>query len=92
MSRLLNSPPALDLTDASPPAATTTTAAASSCGVDAQSLLRLLLVQRVDLLSAKVRDLEKQLRFANATIFSMAEGHILKDQRIAELEAASGEA
>ena len=44
--------------------------------------LRLLLVQRVDRLSARAYHLEQQLRLANATVFSLAEGHVLKDQRM----------
>ena len=64
----------------------------SSTGVDAVAddgpdvSLRLLLVQRVDCLSARAYHLEQQLRLANATVFTLAEGHVRKDQRIAELE------
>ena len=64
-------------------------AAAAAPGVDAvcgrrrpDVSLRLLLVQRVDRLSARAYHLEQQLRLANATVFSLAEGHVLKDQRM----------
>ena len=91
MSRLPDSPPALDLNAADCIAAAA--AAAAAPVVDAalahdcpDASLRLLLVQRVDCLSARVNHLEKQLRLANATAFSLRAGNILKDQRIAELE------
>lgn len=94
MPRRCDSPPAFDL-DA---AQCITAPAAAAPGVDAalahdcppsdsDAPLRLLLVQRVDCLSARVQHLEKQLRQANATAWSLRHAHALKDHRIAELEA-----
>ena len=80
MSRLPDSLPAFDLNAAHCITGLTTAAAAAQAaaqGLDAS--LRLLLVQRVDCLSARVDHLEQQLRFANATA-------VLRDHRIAELE------
>ena len=87
MSRLPDSPPAFDLNAAHCITGLTTAAAAAQAaaqGLDAS--LRLLLVQRVDCLSARVGHLEQQLRLANATVSSLSASHVLKDQRIAELE------
>jgi len=76
----------LNAADCIAASASASAAAAAAPVVDAalahdcpDASLRLLLVQRVDCLSARVDHLEQQLRFANATA-------VLRDHRIAELE------
>ena len=87
MSRLPDSPPAFDLNAAHCITGLTSAAAAAQAAAqDLDASLRLLLVQRVDCLSARVDHLERQLRLANATVSSLRASHLLKDQRIAELE------